>query len=40
MHFFNDFQEAKIYLYIADWKYGRNVTFRELVSDRTLVTIA
>ena len=28
------------YLYIAHWKYGRNMTFMDLVSDRTSVTIA
>ena len=40
MHYFNVFLEAKTYLYIAHWKYGRNMTFMDLVSDRTLVTIA
>ena len=40
MHYFNDFQEANTYLYIGHWKYGRNMTFMDLVSDRTLVTIA
>ena len=37
---FNDFQEANTYLYIVHWKYGRNMTLMELVSDRTLVTNA
>ena len=27
-------------VYIAHWKYGRNMTFMDLVSDRTLVTTA
>ena len=27
IHYFNAFLEAKTYLYIAHWKYGRNVTF-------------
>ena len=40
MHYFNDSQGAKIYIYIGHWKYGRNMTFMDLVSDRTLVTIA
>ena len=41
MHYFNEFQEAKTYyLYIGHWKYGRNMTFMDLVSGRTLVTIA
>ena len=40
MHYFNDFQEAKTYLYIGHWKYGRNMTFMDLVSDRTFVNIA
>ena len=40
MHYFNVFLEAKIYPYIAHWKYGRNMTFMVLVSDRTLETIA
>ena len=40
MHYFNDFQEAKTNLYIANWKCGRNMTFMDLFSDRTLVTIA
>ena len=40
MHYFNDFLEAKTYLYIAYRKYGRNMTFMDLVSDRTLETIA
>ena len=39
MHFFNDFQEAKTYLYIGHWKYGRTMTFMDLVSGRTLETI-
>ena len=39
MHYFNDFQEAKTYLYMGHWKYGRNMTFKNLVSDRKLVTI-
>ena len=40
IHFFYDFNEAKTYLYIAHWKYGRNMTFMDLVSDRTLATNA
>ena len=40
MHYFNDFLEAKTYLYIAHWKCGRYMTFMDLVSDRTLETIA
>ena len=40
MHFLNGFQEAKTYLYISHWKYGRNMTFMDLVSDRTLEIIA
>ena len=40
MHYFNDVEEAKTYLYIAHLKYGRNMTFMDLVSDRTLETIA
>ena len=38
----NGFQEAKTYLYIGHWKYGRNMTLMNLhlVSDRTLVAIA
>ena len=40
MHYLNFFEEAKTYLYIAHWKYGRKMTFMDLVSDRTLVTIA
>ena len=40
MYYFNDFQEAKTYLYIGHWKYGRNMTFRDSVTDTTLVTIA
>ena len=40
MHNFNDFQEAKTYLYIGHWKYGRNMTFIDLVSDWMIVTIA
>ena len=36
----NDFQEAKTYLYNGHWKYGRNMTFMDLVSDRMLVKIA
>ena len=40
MHYFNDFQEAKTYLYIGQWKFGRNMTFMDLVYDRTLVKIA
>ena len=40
LYYFNDFLEAKTYLYIAHWKYGRNMTFMDLVSDRTLETIA
>ena len=27
IHYFNAFLEANTYLYIAHWKYGRNVTF-------------
>ena len=27
IHYFNASLEAKTYLYIAHWKYGRNVTF-------------
>ena len=27
IHYFNAFSEAKTYLYIAHWKYDRNVTF-------------
>ena len=38
--YFNDFQEAKTNLYIAHWKDGRNMTFMDFVSDRTLVTLA
>ena len=30
MHYFNVFKEAKTYLYIAHWKYGRNMTFMDL----------
>ena len=37
MNYLNDFQEAKTYLYIGHWKYGRPMTFMDLVSDRTLV---
>ena len=37
MHYFNDFQEAKTYLYIGHWKYGRNMALMDLVS---LVSIA
>ena len=40
MHYFNVFLEAKTYLYIAHWKYGRNMTFMDLVSGRTSITIA
>ena len=40
MHFFNDFHEAKTDLYIGYWNNGRKMTFMDLVSDRTLVTIA
>ena len=40
LHYFNDFLEAKKYLYIAHWKYVRNMTFMDLVSDRKLETIA
>ena len=40
MHILSGFQEANTYLYIAHWKYGRNMTFMDLVSDRTLETIA
>ena len=40
MHYFNDFQRAKTYLYIGYWKYGKNVTFMDLLSDRKLVTTA
>ena len=40
MHFLNGFQEAKTYLYITHWKYGRNMKFMDLVSDRMLETIA
>ena len=40
MHYFNVFKEEKTYLYIARWKFGRNMTFMDLVSDRTLITIA
>ena len=40
MHYFNDFQEAETYLYIGQWKYGRNMTVMDLVSDRILVTVA
>ena len=29
LHYFNDFQEAKTYLYIGHWKYGRNMTFMD-----------
>ena len=29
MHYFNDFQEAKTYLYIRHWKFGRNMTLQE-----------
>ena len=29
MHYFNAFLEAKTYLYIAHWKYGRNMTFMD-----------
>ena len=39
MHYLNDFSELKTYLYIADWKYGRNMAFMDLVSDRTLETL-
>ena len=38
MLYFNDFQEAKTYLYIRHWKYGGNMTFMD--SDRTLIIIA
>ena len=38
--YFNDLQEAITYLYIVHWKYGRNMTFMDFVSDRKLVTIA
>ena len=40
MHYFSVILEAKTYLYIAHWKNGRNMTFMDLVSDRTSVTIA
>ena len=40
IHYFNVFLEPKTCLYIARWKYGRNMTFMDLVSGRTLVTIA
>ena len=40
MHHLNGFQEAKTYLYIIHWKYGRNIKFMDLVSDRTLETTA
>ena len=40
MHYLNGFQEAKTYLYIIHWKYGRNMKFMDLVSDRMLETIA
>ena len=40
MHYLNGFQEAKTYLYIVHWKYGRNMTFMDLFFDRTLETIA
>ena len=36
----NDFQEAKKYLYIGHWKYGRNMIMVDVVSDRTFETIA
>ena len=39
MHFFNDFQEAKTYLYIGHWNYSRTMKFMDFVSGRTLVTI-
>ena len=39
MHYLNGFQEAKTYLYIGHWKYGRNMTFMDLVSDRTFIII-
>ena len=40
MYIFNDFQEAKKHLYTGHWKYGRNLTMVDFVSDRTLETIA
>ena len=40
MYNFNNFKEAKTYLYTRHWKYGRNITFMDLVSDGTLETIA
>ena len=40
MYYLNDFQKANTYLYMGHWKYGRNMTFMDLVSDRTLETIA
>ena len=40
MYYFYAFQEAKEYLYIRQWKYGRNMTMVDFVSDRTLETIA
>ena len=40
MHCFNKIQEAKTYLYIVHWKYGRNMTFMDLVSYGTLVKTA
>ena len=39
MHYFSDFKEVKTCLYIGHWKCGR-MTFMDLVSDRTLVTIS
>ena len=30
MHYINDFQEAKTYLYIGHWIYGKNMTFMDL----------
>ena len=36
MHYFNVFLDAKTYLYIAHWKYGRNMTFMDLVSNNCM----
>ena len=39
MYCFNGLQEAKTHLYTGHWKYSRNLTMLDFVSDRTLETI-
>ena len=36
MHYFNVFLDAKTYLYIAHWKYSRNMTCMNLVSNNCM----